>query len=227
MNRSALLCLLLSIGLFGAEAEAARRATKKKSAPPAIAHKAVKRAAQWVGLPSIKSVSREVTDDCSGLMRLAYWRQDLSLFPERTLPGENGVAAIHRKARDLKALRTRPRAGYLVFFQETHDRNGDGRRNDGLTHIGIVERVERSGTVTFVHRAGGGVKRGKFNLRSPDQRRDARGRVLNDYLRRPDDISEIRLAGQLVTGFATVDERWKAPAAKARPARASRSKSRR
>lgn len=225
MRRSALLCLLLGLGLFGAEAEAARR-TPKKGAHPTLARKAVRRAAMWVGLPSLKSVSTEVTDDCSGLMRLVYWREDLSLMPERTYPGENGVAAIHRKARELRALREQPRPGYLVFFKETHDRNGDGRRNDGLTHIGVVERVDRDGTVTFVHRAGGGVKRSVFNLSTPHVRRDARGRVRNDYLRRPDGISEIRLAGQLVTGFAQVDERWKTPPAK-KSARSTRGAARR
>jgi hypothetical protein len=75
----------------------------------------------------------------------------------------------------------------------------------------MVERVGRDGTVTFVHRAGGGVKRSKLNLNAPTVRRDARGRVLNDYLRRPDKISDIRLAGELVVGFASVDERWTAP----------------
>jgi hypothetical protein len=121
------------------------------------------------------------------------------------------VTAIHRKASALGALHERPRPGDLVFFRETHDRNRDGKRNDGLTHIGVVERVGKDGTVTFVHRAGNGVKRAKLNLRNPDVRRDARGRVLNDWLRRPDGISEIRLTGQLVAGFATVDARWKTP----------------
>ena len=44
--------------------------------------------------------------------------------------------------------------------------------------------VAPDGTVTFVHRAGGGVKRSKLNLHQPSLRRDAKGRVLNDYLRR-------------------------------------------
>ena len=226
MKRAALLCLLLSIGLGGTEAEAARR-TVKKGAHPTLARKAVRRAAQWVGLSSLRSVSQAVNDDCSGLTQLAYGRKDLSLFPERTFKGESGVAAIHRKASALGALREQPRPGYLVFFRETHDRNRDGLRNDGLTHIGVVERVGRDGTVTFVHRAGNGVKRAKFNLRTPHLRRDARGRVLNDYLRRPDGISEIRLTGQLVAGFATVSERWRTPPVKKKPSRLTRTTARR
>jgi hypothetical protein len=226
MRRATLLCLLLSIGLASTEAEAARRAPKKGAAP-SLARKAVVRAGKWVGLSSLKTVSKTVNDDCSGLTQLAFRQKDLSLFPERTFPGESGVAAIHRKASALGALREQPRTGDLVFFRETHDRNRDGKRNDGLTHIGVVERVGRDGTVTFVHRAGNGVKRAKLNLRNPHLRKDTRGRVLNDYLRRPDGISEIRLTGQLVAGFAKVDGRWRTPAVKKKPLRLSRSTTRR
>ncbi|XXF80437.1 NlpC/P60 family protein [Myxococcaceae bacterium GXIMD 01537] len=213
MKLATWVCLLLGVGLAGTEAEAARRSPPRDT-PSTLARRAVRRSALWVGLPSLRTVSTTVNDDCSGLTRLAYWRVDLDLFPETTLPGESGVSAIHRKALTLKALREEPRPGDLVFFLETYDRNKDGRRNDGLTHIGVVERVDRDGTVTFVHRAGGGVKRGRLNLRSPDVRRDERGRVLNDYLRRPGGPPAPRLAGQLVAGFASVDEHWKTPPAR-------------
>lgn len=211
MHHAFLLCALLGLLLPGSEAGAARRADSSQSTrnvSGTLASRAVVRAALWVGLPSLTSVSRSVNDDCSGLANLAYRKQGLSLLPERTDPGEGGVSAIYRKARSLGALHEEPRPGDLVFFRETYDRNGDGRRNDGLTHIGVVERVEPDGTVTFVHRAGGGVKRSKLNLSQPSVRRDARGQVLNDYLRRPEKTVGPRLAGELLAGFATVDQRW-------------------
>jgi hypothetical protein len=211
MHRALLLCALVGGLLGGAEARAARQASPgpgARNASGALANRAAARAAHWVGLPSLRRVSRSVNDDCSGLANLAYRRKGLSLLPERTLPGEGGVAAIHRKARSLGALRRHPRPGDLVFFRETYDRNRDRRRNDGLTHIGVVERVEPNGTVTFVHRAGGGVKRSRLNLYRPSLRRDERGRVLNDYLRRPERATYPRLAGELLAGFATVDGRW-------------------
>jgi cell wall-associated NlpC family hydrolase len=210
MKRALLLCALVGGLLLGSEAEAARRASPGRSARASLslANRAAARASLWVGLPSLKRVSRSVNDDCSGLANLAYRKPGLNLLPERPLPGEGGVTAIHRKARSLGALRSRPRPGDLVFFRETYDRNRDGRRNDGLTHIGVVERVESDGTVTFVHRAGGGVKRSKLNLHQPSLRRDAEGRVLNDYLRRPEKVARPRLAGELLVGFAAVDTRW-------------------
>ncbi|QRN98654.1 C40 family peptidase [Archangium violaceum] len=211
MHRAFSLCALLMGLLSAPQAEAARRPAPSRSARAtslSLANRAVVRASLWVGLSSLRRVSRSVNDDCSGLANLAYKKRGLSLLPERTLPGEGGVAAIYRKARTLGALREQPRPGDLVFFRETYDRNRDGRRNDGLTHIGVVERVEPDGTVTFVHRAGGGVKRSKLHLTQPSLRRDARGRVLNDYLRRPEKTTRPRLAGELLAGFATVDHRW-------------------
>ncbi|MFL5347662.1 MAG: NlpC/P60 family protein [Hyalangium sp.] len=195
--------------LWGRGAEAARR--EVIAARSDIAQRAVSRAELWVGLPSLSKVSREVNDDCSGLTYLAYWKPGLNLLPEQTQPGESGVAAIYRKAQALGALRQVPRPGDLVFFQDTYDRNRDGRRNDGLTHIGVVEHVSPDGLVTFVHRAGGGVKRSKLHLYQRDVRRDEQGRVLNDWLRRADRKGPGRLAGQLLVGFAAVDERWVAP----------------
>jgi hypothetical protein len=181
----------------------------KRQAPVTLAERAVWRAKAWVGLSSLKTVSTTVNDDCSGFTQLAYRKPGLSLLPERTLPGENGVKAIYRKAGDLGTLRDTPQVGDMVFFRDTHDRNKDGRLNDGLTHIGIVERVGEDGTVTFVHRAGKGVKRGRFNLARPDARKDEQGRVLNDWLRRRDKRNRGYLAGELVAGFASVDERWR------------------
>jgi hypothetical protein len=210
VNRGFLLGVVLGVFLCGREAEAARKGwTEARSR---IGQRAVSRAALWVGLPSLARVSREVNDDCSGLMHLAYWRPGLNLMPEDARPGENGVAAIYRKARELGAVREWPRPGDLVFFQETYDRNRDGQRNDGLTHIGVVERVSKDGQVTFVHRAGGGVKRSRLHLSQRDVRRDGKGRVLNDWLRRADRKHPGQLAGELVVGFAAVDERWVTPA---------------
>ncbi|NMO23267.1 C40 family peptidase, partial [Pyxidicoccus fallax] len=198
--------------LWGGEAQAVRKSTPKRQATVSMAERAVWRAQSWVGLSSLRTVSTTVNDDCSGLTQLAYRKPGLSVIPERTLPGENGVKAIYRKAGELGTLRETPRVGDMVFFRDTHDRNKDGRLNDGLTHIGIVERVGKDGTVTFVHRAGGGVKRGRFNLARPDERKDEKGRVLNDWLRRRDRRNRGYLAGELVAGFASVDERWKSPA---------------
>ncbi|QSQ22388.1 C40 family peptidase [Pyxidicoccus parkwayensis] len=208
MHRGVWVGAVLGMLLWGGEARAARGSTVKRQASVSVAERAVWRAKSWVGLSTLRTVSTTVNDDCSGFTQLAYRKPGLSLMPERTLPGENGVKAIYRKATDLGTVRETPQPGDMVFFRDTHDRNKNGRLDDGLTHIGIVERVAPDGTVTFMHKAGGGVKRGHFNLARPDARKDENGRVLNDWIRRRDKRNRGYLAGELVAGFASVDERW-------------------
>lgn len=220
MSRGAWLGLVAGLMLWGGEARAAaRKSVAPKKPTVTLAERAVWRAKGWVGLSSLRTVSTTVNDDCSGLTYLAYRKPGVDLLPPSLLPGENGVKAIHRKAAELGALRSEPRVGDLVFFRDTADKNRDGLINDGLTHIGIVERVGEDGTVTFVHRGSTGVKRARFNLAHPEVRKDEKGRVLNDWLRRRDKRHRGYLAGELVAGFASVDETWKAPE---RPPRVAR-----
>ena len=40
-----------------------------------------------------------------------------------------------------------PQPGDLVFFRDTSDVNNNGRPDDGITLVGVVERVERSRAV--------------------------------------------------------------------------------
>ncbi len=171
-----------------------------ESAVPASLLREVSR---WVGLSSLRKVSRKVPDDCSGLVRLAYLEAGLRLAPSEGLRGDNMTTALWRRVNRLGALRTgAPAPGDLVFFHETYDRNRDGRRNDGLTHIGIVEEVLPNGTVVFIHRGDNGVKRSRLNLLDGTRHKDALGEVLNDWLRRGDRKHRAYLAGELLTGFA-------------------------
>jgi hypothetical protein len=101
----------------------------------------------------------------------------------------------------------RPDPGDLVFFDQTWDRDRDGKRDDPLTHVGLVEWVNQDGTVTFLHRGGSGVVRAVMNLDHPDKARDEAGRPLNSQIRskvRPGDETPV-LAGQLFAGFGRID----------------------
>ena len=67
-------------------------------------------------------------------------------------------------------------AGDLVFFDNTWDYNGDGRINDPLTHVGIVEAVETDGTIVFISRVAGAIERYRMNVTHPHVHRTADGR---------------------------------------------------
>jgi len=152
---------------------------------------------------------RSYRRDCSGFVMatLSLAGVDLAAqLPER-VPGEGGVSLLYRMARERGLLHTHkvPDVGDLVFFDDTHDRNGDGRADDPLTHVGIVERVDADGTVTFIHRVRRGVLRYRMNLFRPDERRDRKtGKVLNHHLRLGASADGRRLTGQLFHAFATV-----------------------
>jgi hypothetical protein len=153
-----------------------------------------------VGIRSLKAVTH-LPDDCTGLVRYAYGLEGLELMPNDGTGGTNGVTAIWSGARAKNALLRdlKPTPGDLVFFRETYDRDHDGRLDDGLTHVGVVESVEPDGTVVFVHRSGQGVTRGRVN---PSRPRDQNA---NDWLRMRSRHAPPALTGELFAGYASAE----------------------
>ncbi len=142
-------------------------------------------------------------DDCSGYTS--------AVLSEVGVPMDGRVASLWQRAVENEALHWDlvPRAGDLVFFDDTWDRDHDGRLNDDLTHIGIVLDVEPDGTVVFGHAglsSGRGI--GRLNLNDPDARDGPDGRRWNSTLRNPkpyDPPGTVHLAGALWAAFARVD----------------------
>lgn len=95
-----------------------------------------------------------------------------------------------------------PRPGDLVFFDDTYDRNHNGRLDDRLTHIGMVLRTE-SETIIVIHRASRGITTMRLTPSRPRVHRRG-GIILNDYLRKRGygPKKGRRLSGQLLHGFA-------------------------
>jgi NlpC/P60 family len=177
------------------------------AAERAAGERIARRASSLVGTKSLKQITRAVHDDCSGFVKLVYESEGVPLAD--LPPTDSAVRALYRKSRATGALRKRAEPGDLVFFRDTYDRNHDGLRNDGLTHVGIVESVEDDGTIVFVHRGRAGIVRAHMNALRP---RSARGdgKPINDVLRRPTRTTRAYLAGELFAGFASA-ERLRAP----------------
>jgi len=164
----------------------------------------------FLGRWRIEVKGRRFTFDCSGLVRGVYFTQGVDLYDGLgELDGGNGVGRIYghvvRHGRIHYGPTVHP--GDLVFFHNTWDFNGDGRLNDPLTHVGVVEGVESDGTVVFVSQVSGGIERYRMNLTRPYTHRTSYGRVLNDFMRRKDirDPEATRyLTGQLFAAFGTL-----------------------
>ncbi|MFP2933218.1 CHAP domain-containing protein, partial [Pyxidicoccus sp. 3LG] len=159
-----------------------------------------------VGKSRVTLNGRKYPADCTGLIEGVYAQAGVT-FKGTLKPGDNGVTAMYRHARAKGRVYTegRPVPGDLVFFRETYDQNRDGRRNDGLTHVGIVDDVGADGTITVIHRVRRGVVRYRMNLDRPGLARDPKtGQVLNDYLRHAGPNREPVLTGQLFVAFGSV-----------------------
>lgn len=159
-----------------------------------------------VGKSKVAVKGRPYSADCTGLVEAAYASAGLSLRGT-SKPGDNGVTALYRHAQTHGRVYTKglPVPGDLVFFRETYDQNRDGRSNDGLTHVGIVDKVDTDGTVTVIHRVSRGVVRYRMNLSRPKLAKDPKsGRVINDTLRSPGSGRSFALTGQLFSAYATV-----------------------
>ena len=156
-----------------------------------------------VGKAQVKVSGRAYPSDCTGLVEAVYTQAGLSLKGI----SDNGVTALYRYALNHGHVFNggRPLPGDLVFFRETYDQNRDGRRNDGLTHVGIVDQVDTDGTVTVIHRVKRGVVRYRMNLSQPKVSKDPKtGKILNDTLRAPGPGKTFALTGQLFAAYASV-----------------------
>jgi hypothetical protein len=152
--------------------------------------------------------------DCTGFVEAVYQAEGIPLraLMRRSAPEERtGVAAAWRTVAELGTLLGRgewPAPGDLVFWHDTYDRNGNGRADDGLTHVGIVQWVLDDGTVVFIHRGGKAVARGAMNPRRPGEG-TVDGRVVNSPIRKRDARLEgvPVLAGELFAGYGRIDPR--------------------
>ena len=169
----------------------------------------VRTAAKLVGAKTIKTNGRHIAYDCAGVTRAVFLKHGIDLYDgEPGDPDANGVQIIHQHIRQQGTFHQGPvvHPGDLVFFNNTWDYNGDGKVNDPLTHIGIVERQEPNGTVVFISRVAGAIERYHMNLGLPHVHKTIDGRILNDYLRRKNvsDPAKTRyLTGELFAQFAT------------------------
>lgn len=159
----------------------------------------LRRGVEMLGSRHVRAGGGEWSSDCSGFVSCCYGVVDLDLADERFAGGALS-ATMWRTMQERGLVVDLPERGDLVFFDETYDRNRNGHRDDGVTHVGIVEEVPGDGSVVFLHFGSGRVKRDRLSMTHPDLRFDGEGEVLNSYLRHGS--GDARLAGQLLRGFA-------------------------
>ena len=157
-------------------------------------------AGKFVGRSALVVDGERYRWDCSGLVAAALAGGGIDVAGSGadlwTLAHEAGWT--HR--------RRTPAIGDVAFFDNTYDRNGNGKLDDALSHVGIVESVEMDGTIVVVHLGSSGPARLRMNLHHPSTAKDDLGAVWNDPLRtatRREPTGTRHLAGELWVGFAT------------------------
>lgn len=182
---------------------------------PDARQKVVATAQSLLGQRRIALDGKRFGSDCTSLVQAAFSPVGLRLLSKEAHAGDNGVTAMWRFAAAHGRLFSsgRPLPGDLIFFRHTYDQNRDGRLNDGLTHVAVVEDVELDGTVVFIHRSGQGVVRERMNLHFPTLVQNDEGKRINDWLRSGQFGHSPQLSAELFVSYATllpVEPRWSA-----------------
>ncbi len=155
-----------------------------------------------IGKSSIKAGQRAFRADCSGTVRGIFAQARVPLGGVMKSRADNDVKAIYRYVRKYgQIIKSKPQPGDLVFFHNTYDRSRNGRLNDALTHIGIVEKIEGS-LVHFVHHLGRSIIRSRMDLSMPTKSiNPATNKRVNHMLRRAQGPHPSFTTGQLFAGF--------------------------
>lgn len=143
-------------------------------------------------------------EDCSGFVCAVAEASGLAL-PASTAAlwelAERAGAVHHRRE---------PSPGDLAFFDDTYDRNRNGRLDDPLSHVGVVVAVLPDGTAEVAHVSSSkGRTLLRVNLHRPHDHTDEEGRVLNDWLRARtgrDPRATAYLSGELWRAWARLPE---------------------
>jgi len=172
--------------------------------------KVLQRARMFLGKRVIRIDGRKFHWDCANYLRAVFNFQGDIMGYKGGPKTRSGVRRIWYYAKRKGGIHFRrvPLVGDLIFMHQTYDSNGNRKPDDFFTHIAMVEKVDKDGTITYVDRAINGIARRKMNLFFPDRVRDPRTKkVLNSHVRprrKWDGKGGKHLSGQLFAGFATI-----------------------
>ncbi|MCA9567617.1 MAG: hypothetical protein KC656_07230 [Myxococcales bacterium] len=150
---------------------------------------------------------RSFRNDCSGYVASAL--DEAGVLERLGVARDATVAVFYAEAEARGAVHHDPvpAIGDLAFFDNTWDRDGDGKMDDHRTHIAVVVDVEPDGTVVMAHK-GSDYRLIRMNLLHPMDRESPDGVEWNSWLRRTGDRGNplgMYLTGTLWSGFASLD----------------------
>lgn len=158
---------------------------------------------------------RQFMLDCIGTLSAAWWGAGYDLQKEFPRYTGNGVLRLYNSLKDHAALAPLAalKPGDIVFWENTYDRNGDGKLyNDGITHAGMVVSVDDDGTVAYLHESvTRGVVISYLNTLHPDTAFSPTGKLWNSPMFLGSGYGKPKnpphwLSGDLVKAFADAEK---------------------
>jgi len=193
-------------------------ATLKQPSPPrraaesaAVREKLAEGGRYVLGREELVIRGKRFNMDCTGTVLAIYYYAGIDLARDFGKYSGNGVARLYKslEAEDLLYETRIPVTGDIIFWDNTYDRNDDGRWNDPLTHVGMVMSESEKGEIVYVHlNYRRGIILEQMNLRQPDTyQKLVKGqmRIVNSPLRmkQPGKVHPNNwLSGQLYRIFA-------------------------
>ncbi|AFG36822.1 NlpC/P60 family protein [Spirochaeta africana] len=173
----------------------------------ALREQLVAAALRLEGARELVVAGRAQAIDCTVIIKAVYREAGIDLSAGLSRYQGSRVERLHAYLGDQRLLHTGSEGvdlqpGDLIFWDNTYDRNGSGRPDDELTHVGMVIDVAENGDVRYIHHNyARGVVVEHMNLAKPSVHRRpdaAGGGIANSFLRsRQAPPYERRLAGEL------------------------------
>ncbi|ANE35865.1 hypothetical protein CIG11343_0832 [Campylobacter iguaniorum] len=155
-----------------------------------------------------KYLNKKVGRDCSGLVTLINNENNELYFNSKELDnfydkhGRKSQALFNMYKAENKIAFDEPKLGDLVFFNNTTKGTRKLKENR-ITHVGIVDKIEPNGTVTFLHNINGKNIRSVMNLKYKNTHK-LNGKKINAYITRCNNTS--CLVSNKFAGFGKIDK---------------------
>jgi len=129
---------------------------KKNSTPQELSKTQkllVEEANRLIGAEKLFVKNRSFNMDCSGTVMAIYWYAGIDLAKSFPLYSGSGTERIYKYLDDRGLLYQTmlPAPGDIIFWDNTYDKNENGKTDDYLTHMGMVVNVDDKGNIEYIH----------------------------------------------------------------------------
>lgn len=133
-----------------------------------------------------KYLNKKIGGDCSGFVVLVNKDNNNSYFNPKELvkyydrSGRRSQAIFNLYKAEGKIFFENPKPGDLIFFDNTTKKTRKSKKLN-ITHLGIVDKINKDGTINFIHHLKGKNIKGVINLEYKNYN-TLNGTKINSYI---------------------------------------------